>query len=169
MSPAVSCDSQALEELVQAVNDVEFLEASFPDGAPTLQGHLRFSVLQALLQRVEARKVEPHVIDAICNQLAKRAEMYTVDLEWGPVVQWVFAERQVQLPIDDSEMEALPTELTYAQRSVLETLAAIDGLWDPKFGTGSLAFRRVQMPYDRRVIERLLRPKRRRRLWSLGL
>ncbi len=167
MSSAAAEDSRAREELVQAVNEVEFLEASFPNGAPTLQGHLRFGVLQTLLQRVEAESADPVVIAAICNQLKGRATKFSVDDEWGPVVQWVFAERWTKLPIDDADLAPLPTELTVAQASVLETLVGLDELWDARFGNGSLAFRRVQLPYDQKVLKRLVaRAGRGPRWWS---
>lgn len=161
MNPGLSENRVAINQLIDAMNDVPFLEANFPEGAPTLMGHFRFSVLQAALERVPAVRADRQMVDAICNQLATRTTKACADFEWGPAVQWAFAERRVMLPMDDADMEALPTVLTYPQRSVLETMIGIDELWDPRFGNGSLAFRRVQLPYDRQALGRLLGAKRR--------
>lgn len=155
MSSSTLGDQRSVKELASAVSEPEWLEAEFPSGVAHLDMHLRFHALRALLERIQPENAEPYLIDAICTLIRKRAHKYTVDHEWGPVVHWAFHERLIQLP-HSGATAPLPDTLTSAQAAILRTLCAKADLWDPSNGNASLAFKYVQLPYDRKALGRLI-------------
>lgn len=154
MSSSTLHDRRAIAELCSALAEPEWLEAEFPSGTAHLDMHLRFHVLTVLLNRVKAGDAENNVIEAICTLIHKRAHPHTVDMEWGHVLHWAFSERIVSLPHQGTPAP-LPDVLTPPQLAILRALCAKTQLWDPKNGNASLAFKRVQLPFDRLQLLRL--------------
>jgi len=154
MSSSTPGDQRSAMELASAVAEPEWLEAEFPNGVAHLDMHLRFHALRALLERTQPENADPCLIDAICALLRKRAHKYTVDYEWGPVLRWAFHERLIQLP-HSGPVAPLPDTLTSAQAAILRSLCANADLWDPTNGNASLAYKYVQLPYDREALRRL--------------
>ena len=100
---------------------------------------------------MEPEAAAPDVVEAMCTLIRKRASKFTVDFEWGRIVNWAFQERQIDLP-QVGDPAPLPETLTKAQTAILRSLCSNAELWDPSFGNASLAFKRVQLPYDRQVL-----------------
>ena len=114
--------------------------------------HLRFYVLSALLERCSPVTAGTTVIDALSHLITQRASAFTADFEWGPILLWVFPERQAKLPIRDEDMLPLPQPLDTAQRVVLDALTKKSDIWNRSSGNAYLALRRVQLPQDRASI-----------------
>ena len=157
---ALRQDSQGIPsarvELVTAIADASWIDANFPNGSPTVFGWPRWEALSELLRRTNPTDATAEEVEAICRFLSDTSKAMTVDRDWGPAVQWAFQDRSIRLPVRDDELAPLPTQLTRAQRAILETVVAMDDLWRPRFGNASLNFRRVQLPYDRERIKQLL-------------
>ena len=83
--------------------------------------HLRFHVLAVLLDRVTARDADKTVVDALCTLIRKRAHPYAVEMEWGRVLHWAFAERIVSLP-NMGRPAPLPEAPTQTQMLILRAL-----------------------------------------------
>jgi hypothetical protein len=166
MSSSTLHDPRSVAELASALSEPEWLEAEFPGGAAHLDMHLRFHVLTVLLDRVKAGDAENTVVEAICTLIHKRARPFTVDMEWGRVLHWAFAERIVSLP-HKGEPAPLPDAPTQTQLAILQALCDKTELWDPKNGNASLAFKRVQLPFDRPRLRRLTGDRKRRGLLDL--
>ena len=148
MSPSTLHDPRSVAELASALSEPEWLEAEFPSGAAHLDMHLRFHVLTVLLDRVKASGAENTVVEAICTLIHKRAGRYFVEMEWGRVLNWAFPERIVSLP-HEGELAPLPDAPTQTQLAVLQALCDKKEIWDPRNENASLAFKRVQLPFDR--------------------
>jgi hypothetical protein len=154
MSPSSSQDSRGLRELAASLSEPEWLETEFPNGAAHLSMQFRFYVLAALFQRVKSAEAEGAVVEAVCTLIRKRASRYTVELEWGPMLSWLFPERVVNLP-RTGDPAPLPQTLTATQRAVVQTLCDKRELWDKTNGTAGLAFMRVQLPFNRAEMQKL--------------
>jgi hypothetical protein len=166
MSPSTSHDPRSIAELARALSEPEWLEAEFPRGAAHLERHLRFDALAVLLDRVKASDAQSTVVEAICTLIHKRAGRYTADMEWGPVLHWAFPERIVNLP-HVGELAPLPDAPTQTQLAILQALCDKSELWDPKNGNASLAFTRVQLPFDRTRLRLVAGNRKRLGLFSL--
>ncbi len=151
LSKATQNNPQSITELAAAIAEPEWLEEAFPNGAAHLAMHLRFHVLSALLDRTNPDVVHPSITAAICTLIHKRSSQYTVDVEWGRVLHWAFQKRLIKLS-HTGETAPLPDRLTSTQAAILRTLCAKDELWNPTNGNAHLAYRRVQLPYDRQVL-----------------
>ncbi len=151
MSIGTQGDPRSVTELASAISEPEWLEAEFPNGAAHLDMHLRFHVLGALLDRTDPDATDSVVVNAICTLIDKRSGSWTVDDEWGRVLHWAFQDRLTKLP-RDLPPARLPDSLTSTQAAILRTLCLKDELWDPKNGNASLAYKRIQLPYDRQVL-----------------
>jgi hypothetical protein len=136
------------DELAGALRDLEWLEHTFPQGLAHTDMHLRFHVLSALLERCVPLTAGATVIDALGHLITQRASPFTADVEWGPILSWVFPERQAKLPIRDDDMLPLPRRLDAAQRVVLDALTKKSDIWNRSSGNAYLALRRVQLPQD---------------------
>jgi hypothetical protein len=154
MSPATSHDPRSVAELAAALSEPEWLEAEFPNGAAHLDLHLRFHVLAGLLERVKASDAGKAVVEALCTLIRKRAHAYLVEMEWGRVLHWAFSERIVSLP-HKGELAPLPDALTQTQSAILRALCDKAELWDRRNGNASFAFKRAQLPFDRKQLRRL--------------
>ena len=166
MAPSTLHDPRSVAELASALSEPEWLEAEFPSGAAHLGMHLRFHVLAVLLDRVKASDAENTVVEAVCTLIHKRANRYSVDTEWGRVLRWAFAERIVSLP-HEGKLAPLPHAPTQTQLAILQALCDKAELWDPKNGNASLAFKRVQLPFDRVQLRRVTGDRKRPSLLDL--
>jgi hypothetical protein len=128
--------------------------------------HLRFHVLAVLLDRVKACDADNTVVDALCTLIRKRAHPYFVEMEWARVLHWAFAERIVSLP-NMGRPALLPEAPTQTQMLILRALCEKAELWDPKNGNASLAFMRVQLPFDRGRLRRVAGDRKRKGLLDL--
>jgi hypothetical protein len=144
------------DELAGALGDLEWLEHAFPQGLAHRDLHLRFHVLSALLERCSPETAGATVIEALGHLITQRASALTADFEWGPILLWVFPDRQASLPIRDEDMLPLPQRLDAAQRVVLDALTKKSDIWNRHSGNAYLALRRVQLPQDRASILRCL-------------
>jgi hypothetical protein len=160
MSPSTLRDARSVAELASALSEPEWLDAHFPSGAAHLDMHLRFHVLAVLLDRVKARDADNTVVDALCTLIRKRAHPYAVEMEWGRVLHWAFAERIVSLP-NMGRPAPLPEAPTQTQMSILRALCEKTEIWDRKNGNASLAFMRVQLPFDRRKLQHVAGDRKR--------
>jgi hypothetical protein len=166
MSPSTLPDPRSVAELAAALSEPEWLEAHFPGGAAHLDMHLRFHVLTVLLDRVKAHDADNTVVDALCTLIRKRAHPYFVELEWGRVLHWAFSERLVSLP-NMGRSAPLPEAPTQTQMSILRALCEKTELWDRKNGNASLAFIRVQLPFDRKQLRHVAGDRKRPGLLEL--
>lgn len=159
MSSSTKGNAQSIVELAAALSTPEWVETAFPKGAAHLDTHLRFHILDALLERVSPESVESFVVDAICTLIRERVSAYSVDSDWGKVLYWAFPDRLSSL---SGRREAgwksapLPTALNGVQSAVLRALCAKDDLWSRRNGNAKLAYARVQLPYNRQTICSLL-------------
>jgi hypothetical protein len=160
ISPSTVQDPRSVTELASALSEPEWLEAAFPHGAAHLQFHLRFHVLAVLLDRVKASDAANTVVQAICTLIRKRANDYTVEMEWGRVLHWAFPERVVSLP-HAGKLAPLPEAPTPTQLAIIEALCDRSELWDPRNGNARLAFRRVQLPFERQRLRRITGDRKR--------
>jgi hypothetical protein len=76
------------------------------------------------------------------------------------VLHWAFAERIVSLP-NLGRRAPLPEAPTQTQMLILRALCEKADLWDPKNGNASLAFMRVQLPFDRRQLRHVAGDRKR--------
>lgn len=153
MSPSTLHDPRSVTELASAVSEPEWLEAEFPSGAAHLDMHLRFHVLRVLLDRVKIDDAGATVVEALCALIRKRSNPHTADMDLGPVLHWAFSERIVSLP-HKGKAAPLPDAPTQIQAKILRTLCEKTELWDHRNGNASLAFMRLQLPFDRHVLMR---------------
>jgi hypothetical protein len=107
-----------------------------------------------------ASDAENTVVEAVCTLIHKRANRYSADMEWGRVLHWAFAERIVSLP-HKGNLAPLPDAPTQTQLTILRALCDKAELWDPKNGNASLAFKRVQLPFDRLRLRRITGDRKR--------
>jgi hypothetical protein len=136
LAAALDDDPRALAEVRSALRDPAAADQWLPD--TLLDGRLRFALVRALLRRTRdfaAITAEALAIAAMTNQ-------YTVDNDWGPLIQRAFP-----LPYAGS--------LTPAQRAFLTALAANRACWGV-LGNRMTWLRRAGLPSERADLQALL-------------
>lgn len=155
LDPACAADPRSVAVLVESLGNLDWVAATYENGLPHLDFHARFHFLNALLERTTAEAATDVTADALVGVL-RQTNKHVVDQEWGPILRWAFVDRAVEPPFPD-KLEQPPVALTRVQRIVLEALVDNTALWDPRWGNAALWFKRVQLPYERKAIRRLLR------------
>jgi hypothetical protein len=134
LAPALAGDPVATSEILAALQDPVATDRWFEVQLPQLDGAVRFALVEAALSRVDDFDVLAPAAEAV----ARNANKYTVDRDWGPLLVAAFPQ-----PVLHS------SELTDAQRRYLGALVTNDDLWDRRYGQPLNWFRRVGLPYDR--------------------
>ena len=129
----------ALEEVRAALRDPRAADAWFvEERPPQLDGQTRFFLIQALLRRTAS-------FDEIADEAVAVAQMtnaYTVDSDWGPLLERAFTESQ-------------PEKLSAAQRRFLSALADNDECWGA-IANPMIWFRTAGLPATRADLRALL-------------
>ncbi len=158
LDPTRASDDRSIAQLAESLSDAEWVRSTYRSGLAHLDMHARFHLLEALLERTTAESASEAALDAIRDVLRNTTKP-VVGQEWGPILRWAFPERSLEPPFPDNA-DPLPATLSHVQRVVLSTLVGNKALWDHRFGTARLWFKRVQLPYERKAIRRLLRATR---------
>jgi hypothetical protein len=143
LAPALAQDAAATAQLLAALADPAAVDTWFVDRPPQFWGRVRFTLLEATLERVDG--FEPLLPAAVA--MAALASPYTVDMDWGPLLCAAFP--------DPGDPPRPPAALTPAQRDYLRALVDNADLWGTKVGNAAWAFHRVGLPYDRAACRKL--------------
>lgn len=143
LAPALAHDTAATAQLLAALADPAALDTWFVDRPPQFWGRVRFTLLEAALQRVDG--FEPLLPAAVA--IAALASPYTADADWGPLLQAAFP--------DPGNPPRPPAVLTPAQRAYLRALVDNVDLWETRTGNAEWAFHRVGLPDDRNACRKL--------------
>ncbi|MCL2532875.1 MAG: hypothetical protein FWE39_01815 [Nocardiaceae bacterium] len=141
----------AAAELVRALTQPEEADRWFDRKPSSFPMHVRFTLLNSLLQRETS-------FDAILPAavaIARISTPYTADNDCGPLLRAAFPE-VVFVP---GEYPPIPENIGAPQRQFLAALVANERLWGTNVGNASLALMRVGLPYDRQGIAALLRER----------
>jgi hypothetical protein len=129
----------ALDEIRAALRDPRTADAWFgEDRPPQLDGQVRFFLVQALLRRTATFD---EVADAAVT-VAQMTNAYTVDSDWGPLLERAFAGSQ-------------PRQLSTAQRRFLSALVGNDECWG-KIANPMIWFAKAGLPTKREELRALL-------------
>jgi hypothetical protein len=130
----------ALDEIRAALRDPRAADAWFggEDRPPQLDGHVRFFLVQALLRRTSTFD---EVADAAVA-VAQMTNAYTVDSDWGPLLERAFAGSQLQ-------------QLSAAQRRFLSALVDNDECWG-EIANPMIWFGKAGLPATREELRALL-------------
>lgn len=140
LAPGCAQDAEATRVLLAALSDPATADSWFREPLPQFNGWFRFTLLEALIQRVAT--FEEALPAALA--IARITSAFTVDREWGPLLVKAFPDGYVP-----------GTELTGAQRSFLQALAENDNCWGLIANPRSW-FKRTGLPEERAEIQALL-------------
>ncbi|QBJ96385.1 hypothetical protein ERC79_10710 [Rhodococcus sp. ABRD24] len=139
---------QATEELVRALTQPEEVDQWFERKPNSLRMHVRFTLLNSLLQRdTTFAAILPAAV-----AIAQLSTAYTADSDWGPLLRAAFPE----VEFVPGEYPPVPENIGAPQRQLLAALVANEKLWGTNIGNAGLALMRVGLPYDRHAITLLL-------------
>lgn len=140
LAPGCADDPRATAVLLEALRNPAEADRWFTEPLPRIEGWLRFTLLEAVLDRVDAYEdLAPAAL-----ALIPLASDYTVDRDWGPLL-----------------VKAFPTgydparPLTPAQRDLLRALTANDRCWG-NIGNKYMWLRDTGLPEQREAIRALL-------------
>lgn len=136
LAAALDDDPRALAEVRSALRDPAAADQWLPD--TLLDGRLRFALVRALLRRTR----DFAAITAEALAIAGMTSQYTVDNDWGPLIQRAFPT-----PYAGS--------LTPAQRAFLTALAANIACWGSN-GNRISWLHRAGLPSERAALQSLL-------------
>ncbi len=140
LAPGCARNADATRVLLAALGDPATADSWFPEPLPQFNGWFRFTLLEALIQRVPTfEEVLPAAL-----AIARITSAFTVGCEWGPLLVKAFPDGYVP-----------GAELTGAQRSFLQALAENDDCWGLIANPRSW-FKRTGLPEDRAEIRALL-------------
>lgn len=142
---------QAAEELVRALTRPAEVDRWFERKPSAFPMHVRFTLLNSLLQR------EPSfaAILPAAVAIAQVSAAYTADSDWGPLLRSAFPE----VEFVPGEYPPPPENVGAPQRQFLAALVANERLWGTDIGNAGLALMRVGLPYDRQAIAALLQDR----------
>lgn len=143
LAPALAQDAAATAQLLAALADPAAVDTWFVDRPPQFWGRVRFTLLEAALERVVG--FEPLLAAAVA--IAALASPYTADADWGPLLRAAFP--------DPGDPPRPPAALTPAQRDYLRALVDNADLWGTRIGNAAWAFHWVGLPYDRDACRKL--------------
>lgn len=155
VAAALGCPDhpRALQPLVDAAADRNWMEATFPTGFVGPEPWLTSALLVAVFDRVSVDVADARLIDGLEHQLATaRYGPLGASHEWGPLLAWLFPDRWQpnsyrNVPASD--------DLSVTQRHLLAALARNDDPWMQGAGNASLALGRVGLPHDRALVAAL--------------
>ncbi|BBH71642.1 hypothetical protein ACTI_83270 [Actinoplanes sp. OR16] len=133
LAPALAADARATAELLAALGDPAAIEFWFERRPPQFHGHLRFTLIGAVIER----GVTPADLLPAALAVVPLAHVFTVRSDWGRLL--------VALRPDPA-----------AQHRYLAALVDRPDLWDPRNGTVRLVFRDAGLPYDREACRALI-------------
>jgi hypothetical protein len=133
LAPALAHDNVATAEILAALVDPVASEEWFTNRPPQFDGHIRFALVAAAIDRVsDFEQLLP-----AATAIARIAHKFTVNSDWGPLLRAAFPH-------------GAPTNgLSDPQRRYLAALVDNPDLWDPRFGNASVVFGQLGLPYDR--------------------
>ncbi|MEQ4205763.1 hypothetical protein ABNF93_10385 [Actinopolymorpha sp. B9G3] len=144
---------RALETLVGAAADRNWVRATFPRGFIGPEPWLASALLVAVLDRVSVDAADDRLVDGLEQQLATVAYgPLGATYEWGRLLAWLFPDRwqpasYINVPSSD--------DLSNTQGRLLAALARNDDPWEQGAGNASLVLGQVGLPHDRAVIAAL--------------
>jgi hypothetical protein len=141
------------ELLVDALGDLEWLDASFPLGLPGAKPWLIPATVTAILEQIPVSEADDVTIAAFTGLLARPSGRLGASYEWGPVLKWAFPDR---VKFGEVQRVPLPESLTSLQERLLAALVSNDDVWTPKQGNDITALREVGLPHDRTAVANLL-------------
>jgi len=140
---------QATSILIAALREPRNADKWFKDTPGFFQSHIRFVLLEKLLQRdITLEKILPAALAMIAA-----SEMYTSQSDYGPILKLAFPDAVFK----PGERPPLPTQLTTEQKAVLEALLANDAVWGVKDGNGKLEKMKVGLPESREEVREYVR------------
>ncbi|WP_433288900.1 hypothetical protein [Micromonospora sp. CA-244673] len=139
LSRALDDVPASLEEIRAALRDPRAADAWFgEDRPPQLDGQVRFFLVQALLRRT---RTFAEVADAAVA-VAQMTNAYTVDFDWGPLLERAFAGAQ-------------QGQLSAAQRRFLSALVDNDECWG-NIANPMIWFGKAGLPAEREALRAML-------------
>ncbi|SEL71927.1 hypothetical protein [Rhodococcus maanshanensis] len=139
---------EAAEELVRALTQPEEVDRWFERRPSSFPMHVRFTLLNSLLQRETSfAAILPAAV-----AIVQLSTPYTADNDWGPLLRAAFPE----VEFVPGQYPPVPENIGAPQRQLLAALVANEGLWGTNVGNAGLALMRVGLPYDRQAIAVLL-------------
>ncbi|WP_051637518.1 hypothetical protein [Rhodococcus sp. UNC363MFTsu5.1] len=140
---------EAAEELVRALTQPEAVDRWFERRPSSFPMHVRFTLLNSLLQRETSfAAILPAAV-----AIVQLSTPYTADNDWGPLLRAAFPE----VEFVPGEYPPVPENIGAPQRQFLAALVANERLWGTNVGNAGLALMRVGLPYDRQAIAVLLK------------
>ncbi|GAA2624694.1 HEAT repeat domain-containing protein [Dactylosporangium fulvum] len=144
LAPALDGEPAALAVVREALLDPETADGWFADHEMLLDGWLRFALVQTLLRRTTTfTEIRDEAL-----AVARMTNAYTVDSDWGPLLQRAFPARHTP-----------GTPLHPAQHAFLTALVENDECWN---GIANMIiwFSRAGLPHEREELRTLLRSSR---------
>ncbi|MFE3290227.1 hypothetical protein [Rhodococcus sp. NPDC059234] len=140
---------EAAKELVRALTQPEEVDQWFERRPSSFPMHVRFTLLNSLLQRETSfAAILPAAV-----AIVQLSSPYTADNDWGPLLRAAFPE----VEFVPGEYPPVPENIGAPQRQFLAALVANERLWGTNVGNAGLALMRVGLPYDRQAIAVLLK------------
>lgn len=140
LAPGSTQNAEATRVLLDALGDPATADSWFPEPLPQFEGWFRFTLLEALIERVSTfEELLPAAL-----AIARITSAYTVDREWGPLLVKAFPDSYIR-----------GTELTDAQRSFLQAISENDDCWG-KIANPRVWLRKIGLPEERAEIQALL-------------
>lgn len=144
----------AVDILIDALGDVDWLESAIPRGFATLDWSARIAIERAIMQAVPFEAASEPCMAALSQVLAEHTSGgFTASIEWGPILKWAFPDR---VQPGNYQKVPPPDTLSDRQRRILAALADNPNLWSVKDGNAGSAFAVVGLPHDRESIGRLV-------------
>lgn len=140
LAPALDEDPAALAEIRHALTDPAAADDWFQEHVPQMEGKFRFALIAALLRRT--REIDEILPEALA--VARMTNAYTVESDWGPLLQRAFPARHIP-----------GTPLTTAQRQFLSTIVDNDECWG-NIANPILWFTKAELPHERASLRALL-------------
>jgi len=137
---ALDADPRALQEVKTALRDPVTADAWFPEWIPQLEGRFRFALVQALLRRTTTfdEIAEPAL------SIAAMTNAYTVESDWGPLLQRAFPHGYTK-----------GQPLSQAQRAFLAAIAENGACWN-SVANPLLFLHSLGLPDDRKKLRWLV-------------
>lgn len=120
-------------------------DANFSRGLHGRTGFMRFTVIGEVIRRSAS---PDRAMPAFLAVVRERASSYTVDVDWGRILGYVFASA------------APGDELTHHQRALLTEIVSNTQLWEPLVGNAGKHFDDAGLPFDRTQLRDILRANR---------
>ncbi|WP_017584270.1 hypothetical protein [Nocardiopsis valliformis] len=146
LAPSLTDDPAATAELRTALLDPATADAWFADRPGYFDGHVRFSLVKALVERSESEDA-PDLLP-VFQALAGVSSPFTADRDLQGLLRLALGreERNAAPPLEH------PTEL---QRAYLKAMVDSDGLWDSSIANFAFLLKRLGLSENRAALRGL--------------